>query len=64
MRDYEIQKLIYTARDLLSFTEVPKLKSDCYCRYEQDSPDTVEGFQEKLRVVRKLCLKAMKEVQR
>lgn len=64
MSNDEIQKMIDTARELLAVTKVPKLKEVPYAwnEYEEDSPDTIEGFRENLRVVRKLCLWAMKEV--
>lgn len=54
------QELVETAGNLLRNTGIPKKRSPMF--YADDSPETVEGFCDTMKMVRKLCLKAMKTV--
>ena len=53
----KIAEILITAEKLLITTEVPIMSSHWY--YAEGS-DSVEGFCESMKVVRKLCLKAMR----
>ena len=54
------QELVETAENLLRNTGIPKKRSPMF--YADDSPETVEGFCDTMKMVRKLCLRAMKTV--
>lgn len=54
------QELVETAENLLKNTGIPKKRSPMF--YADDSPETIEGFCDTMKMVRKLCLKAMKTV--
>lgn len=54
------QELVETAENLLRNTEIPKKRSPMF--YADDSPETIEGFCNAMKMVRKLCLKAMKTI--
>lgn len=54
------QELVETAESLLRNTGIPKKRSPMF--YTDDSPETIEGFCNVMRVVRRLCLNAMKIV--
>lgn len=54
------QELVKTAENLLRNTGIPKKRSPMF--YADDSPETIESFCNAMKMVRKLCLKAMKTV--
>lgn len=54
------QELVETAENLLRNTGIPKKRSPMF--YTEDSPETIEGFCTAMKMVRKLCLKAMKTI--
>lgn len=54
------QELVETAENLLRNTGIPKKRSPMF--YADDSPETIEGFCNAMKMVRKLCLKAMETV--
>lgn len=54
------QELVETAENLLKYTEIPSKRSFMF--YTDGTSETVESFCNKMKIVRKLCLKAMKTI--